>query len=139
VEQLGGKPTPAVGFAMGIERLILLLDTLALVPDAARGELDLYILPMDDAATGAALLLGERLRGELPGLRAQLHCGGGSIKSRLKKADKSGARLALLLGEDELTHGTATLKFLREEREQQSLTQDALAEMLTGLLAEQGT
>ncbi|MCA1771023.1 MAG: histidine--tRNA ligase, partial [Halomonas sp.] len=134
VEQLGGKPTPAVGFAMGIERLTLLLETLALVPDAARGELDLYILPMDDAATASALLLGEKLRDELPGLRAQLHCGGGSFKSRIKKADKSGARLALLLGEDELTHGTATLKFMREDREQQTLTQDALGKALIELL-----
>ena len=135
VEQLGGKPTPAVGFAMGIERLILLLETLELVPDAARGELDLYLLPMDDAASRAALLLGERLRGELPGLRAQLHCGGGSFKSRIKKADRSGARLARLLGEDELAEGGATLKFLREEREQLSLSQTELAATLATLLA----
>jgi histidyl-tRNA synthetase len=135
VEQLGGKPTPAVGFAMGIERLVLLLETLELVPEAARGELDLYLLPMEDAATGAALLLGERLRGELPDLRAQLHCGGGSFKSRIKKADRSGARLALLLGENELADGTATLKFLREEREQLTLSRDALAAALTELLA----
>jgi histidyl-tRNA synthetase len=135
VEQLGGKPTPAVGFAMGIERLVLLLETLELVPEAARGELDLYLLPMEDAATGAALLLGERLRGELPDLRAQLHCGGGSFKSRIKKADRSGARLALLLGENELADGTATLKFLREEREQLTLSRDALADALTELLA----
>ncbi|WP_404295978.1 histidine--tRNA ligase [Halomonas sp.] len=136
VEQLGGKPTPAVGFAMGIERLILLLETLGLVPDAARSQLDLYILPMDDAATASALLLCERLRDELPGLRAQLHCGGGSFKSRIKKADKSGARLALLLGEDELTHSTATLKFMREDREQQTLTQNALGEALVELLGQ---
>ncbi|MDI5935339.1 histidine--tRNA ligase [Halomonas kalidii] len=135
VEQLGGKPTPAVGFALGIERLILLLETLALVPESARGELDLYLLPMDDAATRQALLLGERLRGELPGLRAQLHCGGGSFKSRIKKADRSGARLALLLGEDELAQGTATLKFLREEREQLSLPQAELNTTLAALLA----
>ncbi|SDO52583.1 histidyl-tRNA synthetase [Halomonas shengliensis] len=135
VEQLGGKPTPAVGFAMGIERLVLLLETLELIPDAARGELDLYVLPMDDAATGAALQMAERLRGELPGLRAQLHCGGGSFKSRMKKADRSGARLALLLGEDELAEASATLKFLREERDQQSLPQAALAETLRELLA----
>ncbi|MCH4565077.1 histidine--tRNA ligase [Halomonas sp. EGI 63088] len=137
VEQLGGKPTPAVGFAMGIERLILLLETLELVPDGARGELDLYLLPMDDAATRQALLLGERLRSELPGLRAQLHCGGGSFKSRIKKADRSGARLALLLGEDELTNGRATLKFLREEREQLSLPQAELNATLAALLADE--
>ncbi|MDR5900513.1 histidine--tRNA ligase [Halomonas icarae] len=135
VEQLGGKPTPAVGFAMGIERLVLLLETLELIPDAARGELDLYVLPMDDAAAGTALQLVEQLRGDMPTLRAQLHCGGGSFKSRIKKADRSGARLALLLGEDELAHGTATLKFLREERDQRSLARDALVDELHDLLA----
>src|SRR5690554_2072715 len=71
VEQLGGKPTPAVGFAMGIERLILLLETLQLAPVEALGELDLYVLPMDDTATAQAMLLAEQLRDALPGLRAQ--------------------------------------------------------------------
>ncbi len=119
---------------MGIERLILLLETLELVPAEARGALDVYLLPMDDAATGPALLLGERLREALPELRAQLHCGGGSFKSRMKKADKSGARLALLLGEDELAEGSVTLKFLREEREQQRLPRAELVDTLTSLL-----
>ncbi|MDZ7851355.1 MAG: histidine--tRNA ligase [Halomonas sp.] len=134
VEQLGGKPTPAVGFAMGIERLVLLLETLELMPENARGELDVYLLPMGESATAAALLLGERLRGTLPELRAQVHCGGGSFKSRMKKADRSGARLALLLGEDELAEGSVTLKFLREEREQQRLSQAELTDTLTSLL-----
>lgn len=133
VEQLGGKPTPAVGFAMGIERLILLLDTLQLTPAKALGELDLYVLPMDDTATAQAMLLAEQLRDALPGLRAQLHCGGGSFKSRIKKADKSGARLALLLGSDELAAGRATVKFLREERDQLSLAQNDLAKTLVTL------
>ncbi|MCE8026399.1 histidine--tRNA ligase [Halomonas sp. MCCC 1A11058] len=135
VEQLGGKPTPAVGFAMGIERLVLLLETLELVPDSALGELDLYVLPLDDVATTQAMLLAERIRSELPELRLQLHCGGGSFKSRIKKADKSGARLALLLGEDELEAGRATLKFLREEREQMSLDQGALIDILASMTA----
>ncbi|MEQ6916394.1 histidine--tRNA ligase [Halomonas aquatica] len=134
VEQLGGKPTPAVGFAMGIERLILLLDTLELVPNEARGALDVYLLPMGEAANATALLLGERLREALPAMRLQLHCGGGSFKSRMKKADKSGARLALLLGEDELAEGSVTLKFMREEREQQSLPMTEIADTLTSLL-----
>ncbi|TDO08620.1 MULTISPECIES: histidine--tRNA ligase [Halomonas] len=134
VEQLGGKPTPAVGFALGLERLVLLLETLALVPDSARDELDVYLLPMDESATTPALLLGERLREALPALRVQLHCGGGSFKSRIKKADRSGARLALLLGEDELAEGNVTLKFLREAREQQRLPQAGLVEHLTPLL-----
>jgi histidyl-tRNA synthetase len=135
VEQLGGKPTPAVGFALGIERLVLLLETLELVPDSALGELDVYLLPMDDSATGEALLLAEQLRDELPELRLQLHCGAGSFKSRIKKADKSGARLALLLGEDELAQGCVTLKFLREAHDQQRLARESLAASLAPLLA----
>ncbi|WP_232340934.1 histidine--tRNA ligase [Bisbaumannia pacifica] len=136
VEQLGGKPTPAVGFAMGIERLILLLETLELMPAAARPSLDLYVLGMGEAASRAALLLGEELRGALPELRLQVHCGGGSFKSQIKKADKSGARLALLLGEDELAEGRVTLKFLREECDQQSLSREALVSALPELLAD---
>ncbi|WP_026037892.1 His/Gly/Thr/Pro-type tRNA ligase C-terminal domain-containing protein, partial [Halomonas sp. KM-1] len=114
---------------------VLLLETLELVPDSALGELDLYVLPMDDVATTQAMLLAERIRSELPELRLQLHCGGGSFKSRIKKADKSGARLALLLGEDELEAGRATLKFLREEREQMSLDQGALIDTLASMTA----
>ncbi|WP_447926835.1 histidine--tRNA ligase [Vreelandella sp. EE27] len=135
VEQLGGKPTPAVGFAMGIERLILLLETLDLVPAEALGGCDVYLLAMDDSATTAALTLAERLRNELPSLGLQLHCGGGSFKSRMKKADKSAARVALLLGEDEVANQTVTLKFLREEREQQTLEQSALVDTLDALIA----
>ncbi|HCR98903.1 MULTISPECIES: histidine--tRNA ligase [Halomonas] len=135
VEQLGGKPTPAVGFAMGIERLILLLETLSLVPDEALGGCDVYLLPMDDNATIAALTLAEQLRSELPDLRLQLHCGGGSFKSRMKKADKSAAPIAILLGEDELAEHAATLKFLRDDREQQRVSQAALSATLGDLLA----
>ncbi|MYL23272.1 histidine--tRNA ligase [Halomonas alkaliantarctica] len=135
VEQLGGKPTPAVGFAMGIERLILLLETLALIPDDALGGCDVYLVPMDAGTTVSALTLAERLRGELPELRLQLHCGGGSFKSRMKKADKSGARYALLLGEDEQQAQEITLKFLRDEREQERLAQAELGATLRQLLA----
>ncbi|OWV28572.1 histidine--tRNA ligase [Halomonas campaniensis] len=134
VEQLGGKPTPAVGFAMGIERLILLLDTLELIPEGALGGCDVYLLPMDDSATTAAITLAEQLRGELPELRLQLHCGGGSFKSRIKKADKSSASIAILLGEDEINQQSATVKFLRDDREQQSVSQAALGHTLRELL-----
>lgn len=135
VEQLGGKPTPAVGFAMGIERLILLLETLELIPDEALGGCDVYLLAMDDSAATAAITLAEQLRGELPELRLQLHCGGGSFKSRIKKADKSNASMAILLGEDEIRQQSATLKFLRDDREQQSVPQAALSRTLRELLA----
>lgn len=135
VEQLGGKPTPAVGFAMGIERLILLLETLNLVPDEALGGCDVYLVPMDDSATIAALTLAEQLRSDLPDLRLQLHCGGGSFKSRMKKADKSAAPVAILLGETELAEQAVTLKFLRDDREQQRIGQAMLSSALGELLA----
>ncbi|MCW4153511.1 histidine--tRNA ligase [Halomonas sp. 18H] len=136
VEQLGGKPIPAVGFALGVERLVLLLETLDLVPEAALDTLDVYLLPMSGDAEAAALGLAERLRDEMPGLRLQLHCGGGGFKSRIRKADKSGARLALLLGEEELASQTATLKFLREDREQRRIEHSELATVLGELLSE---
>ena len=135
VEQLGDKPTPAVGFAMGIERLILLLDTLELIPHDALGGCDVYVLPMDDNATMAAITLAENLRGELPELQLQLHCGGGSFKSRIKKADKSTASMAILLGEDEIAQQSATLKFLRDDREQQRVPLAQLGSTLRELLA----
>ncbi|SHE41177.1 histidyl-tRNA synthetase [Modicisalibacter ilicicola DSM 19980] len=134
VEQLGGKPTPAVGFAMGIERLILLLETLDLVPAETRHGPDAYLLAMGERAEQEALLLGERLRDVLPRLTLQVHCGGGGFKSQIKKADRSGARLALILGEDELDRGTLGLKFLREEREQETLPREAMIERLEELL-----
>lgn len=134
VEQLGGKPTPAVGFAMGIERLILLLDTLELIPEDALGGCDVYLLPMDDSANMAAITVAEQLRSELPELRLQLHCGGGSFKSRIKKADKSNASLAILLGEDEIAKQSATVKFLRDDREQQNVSQSVLGRTLRELL-----
>jgi len=90
---------------------------------------------MDDSATVAALTLAEQLRSALPDLRLQLHCGGGSFKSRMKKADKSAAPIAILLGEDELAQQTATLKFLRDDREQQQVAQASLASTLSDLLA----
>ncbi|MDW5376505.1 histidine--tRNA ligase [Halomonas sp. HP20-15] len=134
VEQLGGKPTPAVGFAMGVERLILLLETLELVPDESRRGPDAYLLAMGERAEHAALLLGERLRDTLPALTLQVHCGGGGFKSQIKKADKSGARLALILGDDEVDQGLLGIKFLREERDQETLPQQAALARLAELL-----
>ncbi|WIX31631.1 histidine--tRNA ligase [Salinicola sp. JS01] len=136
VEQLGGKAVPAVGFAIGLERLMLLLETLDLIPDEAMGGVDAYLLAMGDGAERQALLLGERLRDTLPGLRLQVHCGGGSFKSQIRRADRSGARVALILGEDEIANGRLTLKPLRDDGEQRTLDQDAaiawLAEHIVG-------
>lgn len=130
VEQLGGKPVPAVGFAIGLERLILLLETLDLIPQEAQAGADAYLLAMGEAAERQALLLGERLRDALPDLRLQVHCGGGSFKSQIRRADRSGARVALILGEDEIANGQLTLKPLRDDGEQQTLSvEDAIAEL----------
>ena len=121
VEQLGGKPTPAVGFAMGVERLILLLETLELIPEEVLNTLDVYICPMGESSARAALLLADQLRDDHSWLRVQTNCGGGSFKSQMKKADKSGARIALLLGEDEVAAGTVTVKDLRGEAGQETV------------------
>jgi histidyl-tRNA synthetase len=125
VAQLGGRDTPAVGFALGVERLLELIDTSTIDtgPDA-------YLVALGDAAAAAASGVAERLRDAVPGLRLLAHCGGGSFKSQFKKADKSGARFALILGDDEVTRGTLGLKPLRGQGEQQTLPLDALAATL---------
>ncbi|MCC1497300.1 histidine--tRNA ligase [Alcanivorax sp. 1008] len=125
VSQLGGKPTPAVGFAMGVERLILLLEQRA--PELP-APADVYLV--STVAPAAALVLAEELRAALPQLRVQSHCGSGSLKSQMKKADKSGARWALIVGEDELAAGEITLKPLRGDSEQQRIARAALADTL---------
>jgi len=130
VEQLGGKPTAAVGFAMGIERLVLLLETLERVPAELARQVDLYFCAFGEAAELAALTLAEQLRDRLPGLRLAVNAGGGSFKSQLKKADKSGALYALVLGEDELSGRIVGLKPLRGDGEQLSIGWDALGEHL---------
>ncbi|UPQ81761.1 histidine--tRNA ligase [Pseudomonas knackmussii] len=134
VSQFGGKPTPGVGFAMGIERLVLLLDTLELVPDELNPPAHAFICAFGEAAELAALGLAERLRDALPGLRLLVNAGGGSFKSQFKKADKSGARFALILGDDELAGRVVGCKPLRDDSEQQSIAWDALPERLAACL-----
>lgn len=130
VEQLGGKPTPAVGFAMGVERLILMLDTLELVPPAVMQTLDVYVCAMGEGADQVALLLSDQLREAHDWLRIQTHCGGGSFKSQMKKADKSGARFAILLGENEIAGQQVTIKDLSGELDQQTVVQADAAQWL---------
>ncbi len=134
VEQLGGKATPAVGFAMGVERLILMLEALEVIPGVVSETLDVYVCAFGSGADQAALLLSRRLRDEHAGLRIQTHCGGGSFKSQMKKADKSGARYALLLGENELQNMTATVKDLRGDTEQETLNQSDIGPWLVEAL-----
>jgi len=133
VEQLGGKSTPAVGFALGKERLILLLETLDLVPDFIHQQVDVYFAVLGDPEQNCALQLAEKLRDEVPHLRLSLHCGGGGLKSQMKKADKSGATLAFILGEQELAGQYVGVKFLRAESgqsEQLEVPFDALSQFL---------
>ena len=130
VEQMGGKPTPGVGFAMGIERLVLLLETLGKVPAEIARTVDIYLCAFGEPAELAALALSERLRDELPNLRLQVNAGAGSFKSQFKKADKSGALYALILGEDELAQQVVGCKPLRGQGEQQSIAWSALADHL---------
>ncbi len=128
VEQLGGKPTPAVGFAMGVERLIVLLQERVTPLDLQT--LDAYLVLVGDTPQRQGLLLADRLRREVPGLRLMTHCGGGSFKSQFKKADRSGARIALVLGEDELARGVIGIKYLREARDQEQVALNNLANYL---------
>ncbi len=116
VEQLGGKPTPAVGFAMGVERLVLLLEELSLYPASVNNHADVYVTAVGKSAsvTAYAFGLANALR-EKGGLRVVSHCGGGSFKSQMKKADKSNALVALLIGEDEVNNEQVTVKLLRGE------------------------
>ncbi len=133
LEQLGGKPGSAVGFAMGVERLVALLDELTEVP---RGQYrpQLYLALAGTGTERAGLQLAERLRDAVPGLRLQTHCGGGSFKSQMKRADKSGAEWALIIGEQELAEGRVVFKPLRSEGEQERLDEAGLIARLQGLL-----
>ncbi len=133
VEQLGGKSTPGAGFAMGLERLVLLMQELDAAP-APASQADVYLVAVGAGAAIAGFALGESLRDSLPELRLQVHSGGGSFKSQMKKADRSGASLALVIGENELAAGTVGFKPLRGG-EQRSVAQDALANELKHFFA----
>ncbi len=132
VEQLGGRATPAVGFAMGIERLIALLESQHVsLPDKAP---HVYIVAVGEQAQRHGLLLSEQLRDSVPTLRIMTHCGGGSFKSQFKKADRSGAHFALVLGDEELEQGRAGLKALREQTDQETVEFTALPDRLAEII-----
>ena len=123
VEQLGGKSSPGVGFAMGLDRLSLMLaEKMESSKDA-----DVYVVSHGNGARGTALRLAESIRDGLLGKKIVVHCGDGKFKSQMKKADASGADLALVLGEDEVAAGTVGIKSLREGGEQSTISQDTLA------------
>jgi histidyl-tRNA synthetase len=119
VEQIGGQSTPAIGFALGIERLVALLEH-AVVRDTTPHVY--FILAGGADIVRQGLIIAEQLRDALPQLRILTHCGGGSFKNQFKRADKSGARFALILGESELSTQQLTLKPLRENIAQQTLS-----------------
>ncbi len=124
VEILGGKPSPGVGFAMGLDRLSLMLaETTESSNDA-----DVYVVSQSSTARAKALQLAESVRDQLLRKKVVVHCGDGKFKSQMKKADASGADLALILGEDEVAAGTVGIKSLRKGGEQLTISQDTLAQ-----------
>jgi histidyl-tRNA synthetase len=112
IAQLGGDATPAVGFAMGVERLVALLVAAGRTPRAAHP--DVYVVVGGPQAAAPALALTERLRSERPGVRFELSVGGGNLKAQFRRADRSGATLALIIGDDEIARGVVGLKPLRD-------------------------
>ena len=124
VAQLGGKPSPGVGFALGLDRLALMLDGGKESSAAA----DVYVVSQGDAARGAALKLAEKLRDDVPGRIVVVYCGGAGLKAQMKKADASGALLALILGEDEVAAGEVNIKSLRKNEDQVRIKQDKLGQ-----------
>lgn len=136
VAQLGGRDTPAVGFAMGLERLVLLLGERGLAPGERAP--DVYVLAVGDTAVSSALVATQALRDEAPELVVVQHVGGGSFRSQMKKADRSGARIALVWGEDEAAAGTVTVKPLRSAGEQTTVPLGRLHEAVRVLLGTQG-
>ena len=130
VEHLGGKSTPAIGWAIGLERLVELCRISAGMEVSAAP--DVYVVAVGDDAARQALLLAEQIRNEVAGLAIEVNCGGGSYKSQFKRADKSGAKVALILGEQELESGQVSVKALREDVEQQTISR---AEVATAIAA----
>ncbi|MXY04437.1 MAG: histidine--tRNA ligase [Gammaproteobacteria bacterium] len=130
VEIIGGKPTAAAGFALGLERVLLLQQ--ALHEAAPEPAVDVYCCVLEPQWQGVALAAVQRLREGLPGLRFRVHAGGGSLKSQLKRADQCGARWALLFGEDELRDNRMACKDLRSGAPQEVLTAQAVIERLLG-------
>ena len=132
VTQLGGRETPAIGFAMGVERLIAVMGELGRFNELSP-PVDAYLVLAGDKAQEIGLGLAEQLRDGIPSLRLMTHCGGGSMKSQFKKADKSGAPIALVLGDQEVESEQIAVKFLRDQRDQEMVAWDDLTEFLTSL------
>ena len=132
VEKLGGKPTPAVGWAMGIERFVALYE--ACGGEAPADDADVYVVAVGENTLEQAFAIAEQLRDEVAGIKVELNLGGGSFKSQLKRADKSNAAFALILGEQELVEKRVGLKPLRSTEDQSSVAFDDLPATLAALL-----
>ena len=131
VEQVGGKSTPGVGFAMGLDRLAMMLDD----KFESTANADVYIASLGEPARAYALLLAEDIRGNLVHCKVLVHCADGKLKSQMKKADTSGARMALIIGEEEVSKREVTVKHLKTG-EQQSVNAEAVIDYLSKLLRE---
>ncbi len=132
VEQLGGKPTPAVGFAIGIERIVALLELEGQVATPSIADVYCVFLTLDAVLIGLPLV--ENARNHIANIKLVADLAGGSVKSQFKRADKSGAKLAVILGEDELKNETLTIKYLREDKPQVTIEQKSLVAFLLGHL-----
>ena len=132
VEKLGGRATPAIGWAMGIERYVALFEACGgKAPDTAA---DVYIVAVGEGTLHRAVRLAEQLRDAIAGVRVELNLGGGSFKSQMKRADNSNAEYALILGERELAEGRVGLKPMQTREEQASVDFDEVASILAGKL-----
>lgn len=132
VAQLGGDPTPAIGWALGIERIVGLLQAAGTAASAAAPAV--YLVLSGDRAERAGLAIAERLRDALPGAGVQANMGGGSLKSQMKRADRSGATLALIIGDDEMARSSAAVRMLRGDASQQDCPWDELPGRIASLL-----
>jgi len=136
IEQLGGAPTPGIGWAMGQERIVMLLEKQLLASAPARPHV--YLVLVGERTEIAGVRLAEQLRDAWPALRLQINLGGGSFKTQFKRADKSGAPFALVLGDEEVTRGVVGVKALRRESTQEECPVGQISERLGALLGLEG-
>jgi len=132
IEQLGGKPTFACGFALGEERLVSMLEDQDIKP--ADTSPHIYLINVGSEAEMLGMQVSEQLREKVPALRLMLNCGGGSFKSQMKRADKSGAELALIIGEDEVQKSSVLVKFLRSGEDQRMIPVTDVADNINSIL-----
>jgi histidyl-tRNA synthetase len=131
-DDLGAQGTNyAIGFAMGMERLLLLMEQLDNVP--VEHSVDVYMIRVGVEAEKEGMRLAEKIRDQVDGIKLQINCGGGSFKSQFKKADKSGAEYAIIIGDDEVSRGEVSLKPLRTDQEQKNMTQNEAIQLFLGM------